>query len=165
MEHQNPGLPGVCLIYPDVAIPYSNFSLLKRAAVPFMDQNLGANHPTGIAAMTNGHTQFVAPQQLVCTCILCHHYLAEVKPKQNQDATGYEPLHGQTRPPQVQTGVGLDQAQVFNILVMESLRQAARHYVNHPESFVNAVRLEPGATGRFRVVIILEVTDILWGWH
>jgi len=165
MEYQNPWFPGVGTIYSDVAISYSDFSPPKGAVVPFTDRNIGANHPTGIAAMTNGQTQFVAPQHPVCTCVLCHRYLAEVKPKQNQDATGYEPLHEQTRPPQVQTGVGLDQAQVFNMLVMESLRQAARHYVNHPESLVNAVRLEPGAAGRFRVVIILEVTDILWGWH
>jgi len=45
--------------------------------------------------------------------------------------------------------------------VMESLRHVARHYVNHPESFVNTVRLEPGSARRFRVTITLEVTDIL----
>ena len=161
MEHQNPGLPGVRSIYPDVAIPYSNFIPLKGAGVPFTDRNLGANYPTGIVAMTSGQTQFVAPQHPVCTCLLCRHFLAEVEPKQNQDATGYAHLHEQAPPHQVQTGVGLDQAQVFDMLVMESLRHVARHYANHPESLVDAVRLEPGAAGRFRVVIILEVTHIL----
>jgi hypothetical protein len=163
MEHQNPGLPGVRPIYPDVAISYSDLSPPKGAAVPFADQNLGTNYPTGIAATTNGQTQFVAPQHPVCVRVLCLHYLAEVKPKQNQDATGYARLHEQVRLPRAQTAAGLDQAQVFNLLVMESLRHVARHYVNHPESLVNTVRLEPGAAGRFRVVIVLEVTDILWG--
>lgn len=88
-------------------------------------------------------------------------YLAEVKPKRNQDAAGYAPPHEQARITQVQTGAGLDQAQVFNMSVMESLRRVARNYVNHPESFVNTVYLEPGSARRFRVVIILEVADIL----
>jgi hypothetical protein len=162
MEQQNTGLPGVCTIYSDVAKSYSDFSTPKEAAVVFSDQNLGANYPTGTAAMTNGQTQFVARQHPVCIRVLgLLHYLAEIKPKQNQD--GYARLHEQVRLPRAQTGAGLDQAQVFNLLVMESLRHVARHYVNHPESLVNTVRLEPGAAGRFRVVIELEVTDILWG--
>ena len=111
--------------------------------------------------MTDGQTQSVAPQHPVCIRILGLHYLAEIKPKQNQDVSGYARPHEQVRLPQVQTGAGLDQAQVFDMLVMESLRHVARHYVNRPESVVNTVRLEPGAAGRFRVVIVLEVTDIL----
>ena len=81
--------------------------------------------------------------------------------KKNQDGAGYVTLHEQARLPQVQTGAGLDQAPVFNMFAMEGLRQVSRRYVNHPETLVNTVRLEPGAAGRFRVVIVLEVVDIL----
>ena len=62
---------------------------------------------------------------------------------------------------QVQTSVGLDQAHVFGPAVTESLRRLAGRYVNNPGSLVNVVHLEPGASGRFQVVIILDVADIL----
>jgi len=45
--------------------------------------------------------------------------------------------------------------------VTEGLRRLARRYVNNPESLVNVVRLEPGASGRFQIVIMLEVANIL----
>ena len=80
MEHQNQALPGVRAIHSDVAISYSDLSPPKGAAVAFADQNLGANYPTGIAALTNSQTQLVAPQYPVCVRVLRLHYLAEVKP-------------------------------------------------------------------------------------
>jgi len=45
--------------------------------------------------------------------------------------------------------------------VTESLRRLAGRYVDNPESLVNAVRLEPGSSGRFLVIIMLETADIL----
>jgi hypothetical protein len=44
---------------------------------------------------------------------------------------------------------------------MDDLRRLAWRLVNNPESLVNVVRLEPGISGRFQVVIILEVANIL----
>ncbi|KAH9970925.1 hypothetical protein BJV74DRAFT_866294 [Russula compacta] len=54
-----------------------------------------------------------------------------------------------------------DQTQVVGSSVTESLRRLAGSYVNHPESVVNAVRYEPGHSGRFQVIITMEIIDIL----
>jgi hypothetical protein len=45
--------------------------------------------------------------------------------------------------------------------VAEGLRRLADHYVNNPNSVVGVVRLEPGPSGGFQVVIILEVAGLL----
>ena len=55
----------------------------------------------------------------------------------------------------------IDQAQVSDVSVTESLRRLARCYVNNPETHVNSVRLEPGPSGQYLVVIMLEIADIL----
>jgi hypothetical protein len=44
---------------------------------------------------------------------------------------------------------------------VENLRRLASRYIYHPDSQVNAVRMEPGTGGRYKVVIILEMTDFL----
>ena len=64
-------------------------------------------------------------------------------------------------PLQVQTGAEPDQAQVLDLPVSERLRRLARRYVNNPESLVNGVHLEPAPSGRFQVVITIDITDIL----
>jgi hypothetical protein len=43
----------------------------------------------------------------------------------------------------------------------ERLRRLAERYINNPESFVNGVHVEPGPSGRFQVVITVEIGDIL----
>jgi hypothetical protein len=70
-------------------------------------------------------------------------------------------MDGQADPPQAQSDAGTDQARAFDMSVTEGLRRLARRYVDNPESLVDAVGLELGASGRFRVVIVLETTDIL----
>jgi len=45
--------------------------------------------------------------------------------------------------------------------VTEGLRHLARRYVNNPESLVNAVRLEPGPSGRVQVMIMIEIAEVL----
>ena len=45
--------------------------------------------------------------------------------------------------------------------VADSLRRLAERYINNPESVVDMVRLEPGPSGGFQVVIVLEVADLL----
>lgn len=47
------------------------------------------------------------------------------------------------------------------MLIADSLRRLADRYVNSPDSVVGVVRLEPGNSGGFQVVIILEVADLL----
>ena len=43
----------------------------------------------------------------------------------------------------------------------EVLRQLASRYLNQPDSQVDMVRMEPGLGGRIRVVITLELADLL----
>jgi hypothetical protein len=43
----------------------------------------------------------------------------------------------------------------------ENLRRLAIRYVHHPASQVDLVSMQPGAAGQCRVVIVLEVVDIL----
>ncbi|KAI0306177.1 hypothetical protein B0F90DRAFT_971834 [Multifurca ochricompacta] len=43
----------------------------------------------------------------------------------------------------------------------ELLRQLASRYLHHPDSLVHMVRMEPGNTGCFKVVITLQLADIL----
>jgi hypothetical protein len=45
--------------------------------------------------------------------------------------------------------------------VAEGLRRLADRYVNNPNSAVDVVRLEPGPSGGFQVVIILEAAELL----
>ncbi|KAH9970928.1 hypothetical protein BJV74DRAFT_889459 [Russula compacta] len=79
----------------------------------------------------------------------------------NQENAGYAPPYEAGGPIQVQTDIGPDQTQVIGLSVTESLRRLAGSYVNSPESLVNTVRLELGPSGRFQVVITVEITDIL----
>lgn len=69
------------------------------------------------------------------------------------------PLRQAAGPFQAHPNMDIDP--VPDMSVTESLRRLAGRYIDNPESFVNAVRLEPGSSGRFLVVITLETADIL----
>ena len=43
----------------------------------------------------------------------------------------------------------------------ENLRRLASLYVHHPDSQVDMVRMEAGTAGRYKVVIVLEITHLL----
>jgi len=43
----------------------------------------------------------------------------------------------------------------------ENFQRLANRYVNHPDSQVVMVRMEPGSAGRYQVVIVLEMADFL----
>jgi hypothetical protein len=45
--------------------------------------------------------------------------------------------------------------------VPDNLRRFAERYFNNPESLINAVHFEYRPSGRLRVVIMLEIADIL----
>jgi len=49
----------------------------------------------------------------------------------------------------------------IGISVAEGLRRLADRYVNSPDSVVGVVRLQPGPSGGFQVLIILEVAGLL----
>ena len=73
----------------------------------------------------------------------------------------YAPLPEEGDPLQVQTGAEPDQVQVLDIPASERLRRLAVRYVNNPESLVNGVHLESGPSGPFRVIITIEIGEIL----
>jgi hypothetical protein len=49
----------------------------------------------------------------------------------------------------------------LDLPVPERLRRLAGCYVSNPDSTVNGVHLEPGPSGRFQVVITIDIGDIL----
>ncbi|KAI0299560.1 hypothetical protein BC826DRAFT_995258 [Russula brevipes] len=134
------------------AIEYQNQFLAGNNAVQYANQSLGhgVNNPTGMGARTSSQTraQTIPPQ-------------AQLQSAQGNAA--YAPSHtGRAAgPPHAQTNVVLDQVQDLDLTVKESLMRLARRYVNSPESLVNAVRLEPGPSGRLQVVITLDIAEIL----
>jgi len=65
---------------------------------------------------------------------------------------------------EIETGAAVaapDRAQVLDMSIPERLRRLAGRYVNDAESIVNGVHLEPGPSGRFQIVITIEIGDIL----
>ncbi|KAI9464779.1 hypothetical protein F5148DRAFT_1209626 [Russula earlei] len=53
------------------------------------------------------------------------------------------------------------QAPAFGQSVREYLRWLASRYVHHPDSQVDMFQMEPGFAGRYKVVIILDMADLL----
>ncbi|KAI9442973.1 hypothetical protein H4582DRAFT_1921647 [Lactarius indigo] len=66
-----------------------------------------------------------------------------------------------TQAPQTMAVVQPRQNPTIGISVAEGLRRLADRYVNNPASLVSVVRLEPGPSGGFQVVVILEMADLL----
>jgi hypothetical protein len=130
-----------------------------------INQPSGIGNPIGIVpSMTNQmQEQFVVQPAPVCIHIFRFRgMLAEVNLEWNWDSAGYAPPREATAShPQAHANVGLDQTQVFDATVTEGLRRLAGRYVNDPDSLVNAVRLEPSPSGRFRIIIMLEIAGIL----
>jgi hypothetical protein len=134
----------------------------QESVDPYANQNVSGAHPVGIAATVGYPTQAwsVAPQAPVCTQILCSLVLAEPSLQQYQENAGYTPLHEVVYPPQVQMGTAPNE-DALDLSVPERLRRLAGRYVSNPDSTVNGVHLEPGPSGRFQVVITIDISDIL----
>jgi len=54
--------------------------------------------------------------------------------------------------------MGLPRAQTLNASIAEGRRRLAGLYLNNPEAYVSTIRLEPGPSGQFQVIITLEMT-------
>ena len=99
--------------------------------------------------------------KLFFPCVLnLLHIFSTGTPVQGNEGNGYGP-QGVVRDP--------IQVPLFNPLVQqglaqpaaENLRRLASRYVHHPDSQVGMVRVEAGPAGRYKVVIVLEIADIL----
>jgi hypothetical protein len=91
-------------------------------------------------------------------------YLAYIARQGVQDQTYSDPLQPVVNNPPILAAVQPVQPRqdpTIRISVVDGLRRLADRYVNNPDSVVGVVRLEPGPSGGFQVVIILEVADLL----
>jgi hypothetical protein len=159
IEYQD---PVVRTIHSTAASPSSDcVSSLKESIAPYANQTFGSAHPTGLAATVDGPTQTwsVARQAPVLNHILCSLGPVELELQQNQESAnaGYEAVG----PVPIQSGAVPNEAQAIDMSVPERLRRLARRYVNNPESLVNDVHLAPGPSGRFQVVITIDITDVI----
>jgi len=86
--------------------------------------------------------------------------LAEPSLQQYQENPGYAPLYEAAGPPQIQIGTAPTEGAI-DLPVSERLRRLAGRYINNQDSIVSGVYLESGPTGRFQVVITIDIDDIL----
>ena len=140
----------------------SDCDSFQGAADPYANQNVGGAHPADIAATAGYPTQVwsVAPQAPVCIQILCSSGRAEPSLQHYQENAGYAPLHAVEDPPQVEMGTAPNEG-ALDQSVPERLRRLAGRYVSSPDSTVNGVHLEPGPSGRFQVVITIDIGDVM----
>jgi hypothetical protein len=80
--------------------------------------------------------------------------------QQYQENAGYAPLYEVVDPPQVQMGTAPNEC-ALDLSAPERLRRLAGRYVSNPDSTVNGVHLESGPSGRFQVVITVDIGDVL----
>ncbi|KAH9059881.1 hypothetical protein EDB87DRAFT_1618938 [Lactarius vividus] len=74
-----------------------------------------------------------------------------------QNNFGYPPVHQSVGPPNME----LSQAPTLDASIAESRRRLAGRYLNNPDAYVSTIRLEPGPSGQFQVIITLEMIDIV----
>lgn len=70
---------------------------------------------------------------------------------------GYAPVYERAGPPNGESS----RAPIHNTSIAEGRRRLAGRYLNNPEAYVSMIRLEPGASGQFQVVITLEMVNLL----
>ena len=81
---------------------------------------------------------------------------------QENDIFGYDPqrvLPARTQAPFPNPSA--HQAPALDRPAAETLRRLASRYLQHPDSQIDMIRMEPGTPGRYRVVIVLEMADFL----
>jgi len=128
-------------------IEHQALRLPVEPVVPYANQNVGGAYPTGIAATVGYPTQVwsVTPQA-----------------PQYQENAGYAPPppHEIVDPSRVEMGTAPNEG-ALDLSVPERLRRLAGHYVNNQDSIVSGVHLESGPSGRFQVIITIDIGDIL----
>ena len=113
------------------------FFVLKESVVPYANTNVGGAYLTGIATTVDYPTQALS--------------ITSQPPVGLYEAAG---------PPQIQIGTELNEG-TLDLSVPERLRRLAGRYVNNQDSIVSGVHLESGPSGRFQVVITIDISDVL----
>ncbi|KAH9018170.1 hypothetical protein EDB84DRAFT_660850 [Lactarius hengduanensis] len=75
---------------------------------------------------------------------------------QDNDNFGYAPVHERAGLP----NMGLPRALTLDASIAESRRLLAGRYLNNPDAHVSTIRLEPGPSGQFQVIITLEMANV-----
>jgi hypothetical protein len=57
--------------------------------------------------------------------------------------------------------MGFPWAQAFDKSIGERRRSLAGRYLGNPSAYVSTIRLEPGPSGQFQVIIMLEMANIV----
>ncbi|KAH9021735.1 hypothetical protein EDB85DRAFT_1999651 [Lactarius pseudohatsudake] len=107
----------------------------QNAVAPYVNQDQGVNNhvETALIAPVRSQAQFAPPQA------------AEIQVPER--AGPFD--------------MGLVPAPILNASIVEGRRRLAGHYINNPDAYVSVIRLEPGQSGRFQVIIVLEMPNIL----
>jgi len=145
IQYQDSSPPVVSTVHFTTSLSLTGDSFLKELVVPYANRNVGGAYPTGIAATVDFSTPAwsVTPQA-----------------PQYQENGGNAPLHETLDPPQVQMDMAPNEG-ALDMSVSERLRRLAERYVSNPDLTVNGVHLESGPSGRFQVVITVDISDIL----
>jgi hypothetical protein len=80
---------------------------------------------------------------------------------QGNDIFGYAPQGVVPGPIQAAFPVSSTHRSAPGQPAAENLRRLASRYVHHPDAQVDMVRMEASTAGRYKVVIVLEITDFL----
>ena len=80
--------------------------------------------------------------------------------QQYQENVGFTLPQEVVEAPQVQMDTAPNDG-ALDLSIPERLRRLAGRYVSSPDSTINGVHLEPGPSGRFQVVITIDIRDIL----
>ena len=86
--------------------------------------------------------------------------MAEPSLQQYQENAGYARLHETLDHFQDQMDIAPIEG-ALDMSVPERLRRLAERYVNNRDSTVNGVHLESAPSGRFQIVITIDIGDIL----
>ncbi|KAH9016070.1 hypothetical protein EDB85DRAFT_2022095 [Lactarius pseudohatsudake] len=114
---------------------------IGNAVAPYVNQDQGANNHVETVSIAPVHSR--EPAQFA--------------PRQSCDNVGYPPVPERAGP----FDIGLVPAPILNASIAEGRRRLAGHYINNPDAYVSVIRLEPGQSGRFQVIIVLEMANIL----
>jgi hypothetical protein len=83
--------------------------------------------------------------------------IAEVSTWRISDNLGHAPVQEREGPLYME----FPWAQVLDKSIGERRRCLAGRYLNSPNTYVSTIRLEPGPSGQFQVIITLEMTNII----
>ena len=130
----------------------------------YTNQGQGVSNPTEAfyTAPVLAQTQFAAPGPVVWAHLFSLPvYLAHIVRQGVQDQNNPDPLQPAVENPPTLRPAQSRRDPKIRMSVADGLRRLADRYVNNPDSVIGVVRLEPGPSGGFQVVIIVEVADLV----